>query len=136
MSNITRFGIDLAKSPFAVCGIDTNGKIAFKKTLARVRLLECFANIPPTLVAMEPGSGAHHWPRQLMALGHDARIIDPRLVAPYRQQGRTGKNDTNDAIAIWEAARRPATRFMPVKTMDQRAILLVHRLRRQCVAAH
>lgn len=136
MSNIIRFGIDLAKNSFAVCGIDEHGKIVFKKTLTRARLLEFFANSPTSLVAMEAGSGAHHWARQLKALGHDARIIDPRLVAPYRQQGRTGKNDMNDAIAICEAAGRPAMRFIPVKTVDQQAILLVHRLRRQCVAAH
>ena len=85
---------------------------------------------------MEAGSGAHYWARQLIALGHDARIIDPGLVAPYRQQGRTGKNDDNDAAAICEAAGRPRMRFIPVKTPDQQAVLLVHRLRQSCVTAH
>ncbi|MDZ7841907.1 MAG: hypothetical protein U5R46_13990 [Gammaproteobacteria bacterium] len=114
MSNITRFSIDLAKSPFAVCGIDAHGKVVLKKTLTRARLLEFFANVPPhALVAMEAGSGAHHWARQFKALGHDARIIDPRLVAPYREQGRTGNNDMNDAIAICEATGRPSMRFIP-----------------------
>jgi transposase len=136
MSNIIRFGVDLAKNSFAICGVDKHDKVVFKKTLVRSRLLEYFANIPPAIVAMEAGSGAHHWARELIALGHEARIIDPRLVAPYRHQGRTGKNDINDAIAICEAAGRPAMRFVPVKNKTQQAILLVHRLRRGCVAEH
>lgn len=136
MSNIIRFGIDLAKNSFAICGVDDTGNVAVRKTLNRARLLEFFANTPPALVAMEAGSGAHHWARELTALGHDARIIDPRLVAPYRHQGRTGKNDLNDAAAVCEAAGRPAMRFVPIKTVDQQAILLIHRLRRNCVAEH
>lgn len=136
MSHVIRFGIDLAKNTFAVCGVDEHDHIIVKKTLSRKQLLTFFANTPSALVAMEAGSGAHHWARQLIALGHDARIIDPGLVAPYRQQGRTGKNDDNDAAAICEAVGRPRMRFIPVKTPDQQAILLVHRLRRSCVAEH
>jgi transposase len=85
---------------------------------------------------MEAGSGAHHWARELIALGHDARIIDPRLVAPYREQGHSGKNDCNDAVAIWEAAGRPRMRFIPIKSQEQQAVLLIHRLRQACVAEH
>lgn len=133
---IIRLGIDLAKTSFAVCGVDTHEKIVLRKTLKREKLLEFFANLPPTVVAMEAGSGAHHWARELCALGHDARIIDPRLVAPYRHQGHSGKNDFNDAVAICEAAGRPQMRFIPVKSKDQQAVLLVHRLRQACVAEH
>jgi transposase len=136
MSKIIRVGIDLSKNSFAICGVDENGHIVLRKTLNRARLLEFFANTPPVIVAMEAGSGAHHWARQLTQLGHQARIIDPRLVAPYRHQGRTGKNDLNDAVAICEAAGRPAMRFVPIKSVDQQAILLIHRLRRNCVAEH
>lgn len=136
MSKIVRFGIDLSKQSFAICGVDAHDRIVLQKTLPRSRLLEFFANTPPAFVAMEAGSGAHHWARQLTELGHEARIIDPRLVAPYRHQGRTGKNDSNDASAICEAAGRPAMRFIPVKSPEQQAILLVHRLRRACVVEH
>ncbi|MDX1488646.1 MAG: IS110 family transposase [Acidiferrobacterales bacterium] len=133
---IIRFGIDLAKSSFAVCGVDENEHIVLRKTLNRKQLLHFFANQPPALVAMEAGSGAHHWARELRALGHDARIIDPRLVAPYRQQGRTGKNDANDAAAVCEAAARPSMSFVPVKSPEQQAILMVHRRRHAIVAEH
>lgn len=136
MSTIIRFGVDLAKNTFSLCGVDKHGAVVLKKTLKRSELLRFFANKPSAIVAMEAGSGAHHWARELIVLGHDARIIDPRLVAPYRQQGRTGKNDFNDAMAICEAAGRPPMRFIPIKTKDQQAILLVHRLRQACVVEH
>ena len=133
---IIRFGIDLAKSSFAVCGVDKHEHIVLRKTLNRKQLLEFFANQPPALVAMEAGSGAHHRARELQSLGHDARIIDPRLVSPYRQQGRTGKNDANDAAAVCEAAARPSMSFVPIKNPEQQAILMVHRRRRSIVADH
>lgn len=136
MSNIIRFGIDLAKNSFAVCGVDKYERVQLRKTLKRRQLLGFFANRPAAVVAMEAGSGAHHWARELIKLGHDARIIDSRFVAPYRCQGRSGKNDLNDAVAICEAAGRPQMRFVPVKCEHQQAILVVHRLRSACVAAH
>lgn len=131
-----RFGIDLAKNSFAICGVDSREQIVLQKTLKRPQLLKFFDNQPSALVAMEASSGAHHWARELTRLGHDARIIDPGLVAPYRQQGRTSKNDANDAAAICEAAGRPRMRFVPVKTQEQQAILVVHRLRTATVAEH
>ena len=75
--DITTVGIDLAKKVFSVRGVDGHGKVVLKKTLSRGKLLESFANLPPCRVAMEACSGAHHWARQLNALGHDARIIAP-----------------------------------------------------------
>jgi transposase len=78
---------------------------------------------------MEASSSAHHWARQLIAMGLDARIIAAHLVAPYRMQGKGGKNDANDAAAICEAASRPQMHFVPVKSVDQQSMLCVHRLR-------
>ena len=124
--NITTAGIDLAKNTFSVHGVDMHGKIVLKKTVTRGKLLETFANLPPCRVAMEACSGAHHWARRLSALGHDARIIAPRFVIPYR---KSGKNDSNDSEAICEAASRPAMRFVPVKSAEQQAVLCMHRIR-------
>ncbi|TKF67403.1 IS110 family transposase, partial [Vibrio sp. F13] len=44
-----------------------------------------------------------------------------------------GKNDLNDAVAICEAVQRPSTRFVPVKSPEQQAILSVHRMREHWV---
>jgi len=82
---------------------------------------------------MEAGSGAHHWARELAKLGHQPCIIDPKLVAPYRHQGRTGKNDANDAEAICEAMSRPKMRYVPIKDDAQQAILVIHRVRKGLV---
>ena len=136
MNTITRIGIDLAKNTFSICGVDTHGKIVLERTLKRKELLDCLANIPPCRVAMEAGSGAHYWSRELIKLGHDARIMDPKFVTPYRTGGKSCKNDRNDARAICEAAGRPQMRFVPIKTEQQQAILVIHRRRRQIVAEH
>ena len=53
----------------------------------------------------------------------------PKLVTPYRMSGKRGKNDAADAAAITEAMQRPNMRFVPVKTVDQQAKLMVHRAR-------
>lgn len=129
--NVTTVGIDLAKNVFSVHGVDAHGKLVLKKTVSRGKLLELFANLPPAIVGMEACSGAHHWARQLRALGHDARIMAPRFVVPYR---KNGKNDGNDAEAICEAVSRPAMRFVPVKSIEQQAVLSLHRIRSAVVA--
>jgi transposase len=136
MNNITRIGIDLAKNSFSICAVDSNDKIVLERDLKRKELLEFFANTNSCIVAMEAGSGAHHWARELTKLGHDARIIDPKLVIPYRTRGRISKNDRNDARAICEAAGRPHMRFVPIKDQTQQAILLIHRRRKQLVVDH
>lgn len=130
---IMRLGLDLAKSVFVVYGVDERDKCQLRRELRRSEVLNFFAKLEPCLVGMEAGSGAHYWARELCALGHDARIMDPRLVAPYRSQGRTGKNDSNDAAAICEAVGRPQMRFVPIKNVDQQAILIVHRVRKSRV---
>jgi transposase len=129
-SEIMRVGLDLAKSVFVVYGVDEHGKCQLRRSLRRAEVLTFFAKLSSCVVGMEAGSGAHYWSRELIQMGHDARIIDPRLVAPYRSQGRTGKNDSNDAAAICEAVGRPHMRFVPIKDVDQQAILTVHRVRK------
>ena len=44
-------------------------------------------------------------------------------------RGKRGKNDAADAAAICEAVQRPNMRFVPIKTEDQQARLMVHRAR-------
>jgi transposase len=129
-STIMRVGLDLAKSVFVVYGVDEHGKCRLRRSIRRAEVLTFFAQRSSCVVGMEAGSGAHYWSRELIKLGHDARIIDPRLVAPYRSQGRTGKNDSNDAAAICEAVGRPQMRLVPIKDEDQQAILTVHRVRK------
>jgi transposase len=124
--NVTTIGIDLAKNSFSLHGADSRGKLVFRKTLARAKLMPFLAQQPPCLIGMEACSGAHYWGRALMKLGHRVGIMASRFVAPYR---KGGKNDGNDAEAICEAVGRPGMRFIPVKSDEQQAILSLHRIR-------
>jgi transposase len=100
------------------------------RALPRQKFLAWCAQLPAgCIVAMEASSSAHHWARKLIAMGLDARIIAAHLVAPYRLQGKSGKNDANDAAAICEAACRPQMHFVPVKSVEQQSMLCIHRLR-------
>jgi len=127
---ITTVGVDLAKSVFSVHGVDEHGRAALRKTVRRGKLLELFAQLPACVVGMEACSGAQHWARELRKLGHEPRIMAAEFVEPYR---RGGKNDTNDAAAICEAVSRPQMRFVPIKSVEQQAVLAVHRLRQGLV---
>lgn len=124
--NVTTIGIDLAKTLFSLHGVDGAGKVVFRKTLSRAKLLPFLAQQPPCLIGMEACSGAHYWGRELKKLGHRIGIMAPKFVAAYR---KGGKNDGNDAEAICEAVGRPGMRFVPVKSDEQQAILSLHRVR-------
>jgi transposase len=50
----------------------------------------------------------------------------PHYAKPYVKRSKT---DAADAEAICEAVARPTMRFVPVKTTDQQAVLMVHRAR-------
>ena len=130
MSLIKVVGIDLAKHVFSIHGVDIYGKCKLRKTIKRNKLLAEIASIAPCIVAMEACSGAHYWAREFTKLGHDVRIMASKFVIPYRQNE---KNDANDAEAICEAATRPKTRFVSIKSEEQQAVLCLHRIRQRLI---
>lgn len=128
MNTIT-IGVDLAKSVFSVCGLDSAGRVLRRQDLKREAFALWLAQVPAgTVVAMEACSGAHHWSRRCLEYGLQPRIIAAQFVTPFRKS-RTIKNDRNDAEAIATAARQGNMRFVPVKTVDQQARLACHRVR-------
>ena len=129
---ITTIGIDLAKSVFQVHGIDAHGKTVLKKQLKRDQIATYFATLEPCLIGMEACGSAHHWARKLQAYGHIVKLMAPQFVKPYV---KTNKHDMADAEAICEAVTRPTMRFVPIKNMEQQAILAVHRSRQGMVKA-
>jgi transposase len=124
--NVVRIGLDIAKSVFQIHGVDGYGKVALKKTLSRGEVLAFFAHLAPCRIGIEACAGSHYWARELIKLGHDARLMAAQFVSPYR---KSGKNDANDAEAICEAVGRPNMRFVPVKSEEAQAVLAVHRAR-------
>jgi transposase len=79
---------------------------------------------------MEACGAAYHWARELIALGHDVRLIPPQYVKPFVKRG---KNDRNDAAAICEAGGRPDMRFVPVKSIERQAQGMVLKLRQTLI---
>jgi transposase len=92
-----RIGLDIAKSSFQVHGVDAHGKVVIRKHLSRGKVLAYFAQLPPCLVGLEAGGGAHYWARELPKLGHDVRLMAGAMIQPSRTNQ---KNDQNDAEAI------------------------------------
>ena len=119
-------GIDLAKSVFQVCAINSAGKPILNRSFRCNQLLKFFSNLTPCLIGMEACGSAHYWARELQKLGHEVRLMPPQYVKPYV---KTNKNDAADAEAICEAVTRPTMRFVTVKSEEQQALLLVHRER-------
>ena len=133
---IIAIGIDLAKNVFAVHGVNEGGKVDLRQPrVARAKLNVLIAELPPGLIGMEACSGAHYWARLFQAHGHTVKLMAPKLVTPFRMTGKRGKNDSADTAAICEALQGPNMRFVPVKTEDQQARLIVHRARQGFVAA-
>jgi len=129
---ITTVGIDLAKNLFQVHGVDERGKAVLRKQLRRAQVAVFFGNMPPCLIGMEACASAHHWARTLQRFGHTVRLIAAQFVKPYV---KTNKNDIADAEAICETVGRPNMRFVPIKSIEQQAILSVHRVRQGFVKA-
>jgi transposase len=126
MGEITIIGVDLAKNVFQVHGVTADGAVALRRQVRRSQVLEFFGRLPPCLIGMEACAGAHSWARELTKLGHEVRLMPPSCVKPYVKRGKT---DAADAGAICEAVTRPSMRFVPVKTADQQAVLMMHRTR-------
>jgi transposase len=126
VEQITTVGIDLAKNVFSVHGVDAAGTTVLRRTVRRDRLVETVAALSPCLIGMEACSGAHEWGRRFEQHGHTVKLMAPKFVAPYR---KSDKNDGNDAEAVCEAVTRPNMRFVPVKSVEQQALLALHRVR-------
>ena len=129
---ITTIGIDLAKIIFQIHGVDEHGKVGVRKQLKRAEMLVYFANLEPCLIGMEACGSSHYWARKLEGYGHTVKLMAPQFVKPYV---KTNKNDMADAEAICEAVSRPNMRFVAIKSVEQQAILSVHRARQGFVKA-
>jgi transposase len=123
--------MDTSKSVFVLRGVDAAELPVLRKKLRRRQVIEFFAKLPPTRVGIEACGAAHHWARELGTLGHEVVLLPPQLVKPYVARN---KNDAADAEAICEAMSRPRMRFVPVKTTEQQAALMLAGVRDQLVA--
>src|SRR3974390_92194 len=130
MGEVITIGLDIAKSVFQVHGVAVDGAVVIRKRISRAKVLEFFAALPSCLIGIEACPSAHHWGRRLQALGHMVRLMPPSYVKAYLKRS---KNDANDAAAICEAVTRPSMRFVPIKSEQQQAGLMLHRSRQLLV---
>src|SRR2546421_5334060 len=102
----------------------------FTRQLRRGQVIAYFEKLPPCLLGIEACATAHHWARELKALGHDVRLMPPGYVKPYVKRQ---KNDMADAEAICEAVTRPTMRFVEVKSPEQQSVMVLHRTRQTLI---
>ena len=118
MGEVVTVGLDIAKSVFQVHGEDAAGEVIVRRQIRRAQLLRNFAKLASCLVGIEACASAHHWARELGALGHQVRLMPASYVKPYVKRQ---KNDAADAEAICEAVTRPTMRFVEAKPLSSRA---------------
>jgi transposase len=123
--------MDTSKHIFVLHGVDAAEQVVLRKKLSRGQVLEFFAKLLPTVVGMEACGAAHYWARELGKLGHEVKLIAPQLVKPYVARN---KNDGRDAEGLCEAMSRPRMRFVPVKTAEQQAALMLAGVRDGLIA--
>jgi transposase len=116
MTPVSTIGFDLGKRVFQVHGVDAAGQVVLRRKLRRGEVLRFFAGLPPCLIGMEACGSAHYWARELIQLGHQARLMPPAYARAYVKRN---KNDAIDAEACCEAVTRPSMRFVPVKSAAQ-----------------
>ena len=126
MESVTTIGVDIAKSVFQVHGVDESGEVVIRRKLRRRSVLTFFRKLSPCLVGIEACATAHHWSRELSALGHEVKLMPPSYVKPYVKRH---KNDAADAEAICEAVTLKNMRFVATKTVEQQSCLMLHRTR-------
>ena len=131
MKQIIRIGMDTSKHIFVLHGVDAEEQAVLRKKLSRKQVLEFFAKLPPTVIGMEACGASQYWARELGKLGHEVKLMAPQLVKPYVMRN---KNDDRDAEGLCEAMSRPSMRFVPVKTAEQQAALMLAGLRDGLIA--
>jgi len=128
MDKFIRIGVDLGKNYFQLHAVGTDGAPAMNRKLSRSKTRAFFARMAPCRIGMEACGSAHYWARELGTMGHDVVLMPPAYIKPYVKRG---KNDAADAAAICEAMSRPDMRFVPIKSVDQQAVLMLHKTLKQ-----
>jgi transposase len=128
--HITSIGIDLGKTTFHLVALGEHNKVLIRKKFSRAQLLAYTANLPSSLIGLEPCAGAHFMGTALREQGHQVRLIPAQFIKPYR---KSNKNDFIDAEAIAEAVTKENMRFVQIKTEEQLDVQAMHRVRDRLV---
>jgi len=125
-------GIDLANKVFQVAALNLANKVVFNKKVSRNKFAKVIQQLPPSTLAMEACGSASYWARKFTDMGHIVRLVPAQHVKAF-VKGQN-KNDAKDAVAICEAALRPNVHFVPIKTVEQQDLQMLHRVRQRFVS--
>jgi hypothetical protein len=62
-------GVDIAKRHFQLHRVSESGMVAIRRKISRAGFLKLLADLPPCLIGLGAGSGAHYWAREIARLG-------------------------------------------------------------------
>ena len=120
--------VDLAKTVFELAMADVHWHVTGRQRLNRTQFARFLRQTAPTHVVMEACGMAHYWGRVAQGHGHRVTLVPPAYVRPYVRRNKT---DRADAEAILEAVRSGQIPGVPVKRIEQQALVAVHRVREQ-----
>jgi transposase len=127
----TTVAVDVAKTVFEVAIANAQWRIVRRQRLNRGQFVRFLAELSPTDVVMEACGTAHHWGRVAQQHGHRVTLVPPAYVRPYVRRNKT---DRADVEAILETVRSGQVPSVPVKRIEQQALVGVHRVRQQWMA--
>jgi transposase len=116
MQAVTTIGLDIAKSVFQVHGVDCNGQVVIRRQLKRRYVLAFFEKLAPCLIGIEACASSHHRSRQLLALGHDVRLMPPSYVKPYVKRQ---KNDATGPLCAGSRSLNYGHNFKSVRVPNK-----------------
>jgi transposase len=67
---------------FQVHAVDAAGQVVPRRRLSRGRVLAFFEKLALCLVGIEACNTSHYWARELIARGHDVRLLPAQYVRP------------------------------------------------------
>lgn len=124
----TTIAVDLSKHAFEVVVANGDWQIIKRHRFSRARFLTFLRTTPPARVVMEACATAHYWGRVAQAEAHQVVLLPAAYVRPYVRRNKT---DRTDAEALLEAVRSGQIPAVPVKRVEQQAVVALHRIREQ-----
>lgn len=124
----TTVAVDLAKTVFELALANAHWRVVGRQRLNRAQFTRFLTHTSPTHVVMEACGMAHYWGRLAQQHGHRVTLVPPAYVRPYVRRNKT---DRADAAAILEAVRSGEVPSVPVKRIEQQALVALHRVREQ-----
>ena len=93
----------MAKNVFQVAVFNKHGKLKSNQKMNDKKMSIVTAQHPEANICMEACGSSHYWGRRFAKEGHEIYLAPAQIAAKYRSGN---KNDPNDTLAIYEAAKR------------------------------